>query len=254
SHCFLAMYSARLVSRHVRYLTKSTKIDTIRQSDPTTKYDFIPAEGRDKGDIVDVILKDFFTIEPHSRALGITAETGGYFVDWLVSKCLKYPHSYRILHKSTGKLIGVRLMSAWERGSEDDFDIDIEQLDENNRIIHTILGNLKEDFWRLRPEAQKVLRRELSFVHSDHQRQGIAQHLVHLGLDYDLLRSKGFDGIMSEASSIANQKLLLKNGYEILATTKQKEYIRSNGEPVIFPDETEAVKLVYFNLKKASNA
>ncbi|GMS87010.1 hypothetical protein PENTCL1PPCAC_9185, partial [Pristionchus entomophagus] len=225
----------------------------FNQFDPTTKYEFIPAEGRDKGAIVDVIVKDFFTIEPHSRALGITADTGRYFVDWLVSKCLKYPHSYRILDKNTGQLIGVRLMSEWERGSEEDLDIDIDQLDENNRIIHTILDNLKAEFWRLRPNAQKVLRRELSFVHTDHQRQGIAQHLVHLGLDYDLLRSKGIGGIMSEASSIANQKLLLKNGYEALASSKRKEYVRSNGEPIVFPDKTEAVTLMYLNLKNTSN-
>ncbi|GMR30060.1 hypothetical protein PMAYCL1PPCAC_00255, partial [Pristionchus mayeri] len=105
----------------------------------------------------------------------------------------------------------------------------------------------------------EVLRRELSFVHPDHQRQGIAQHMVHLGLDYDQFRASGFDGITSEASSIANQTLLMKNGYEELARSKKfvsiifvflEDYTRSDGRPVVFPDATEAVKLMYLDLKK----
>lgn len=67
---------------------------------------------------MDVTLNHFFTIEPHSRAsqllltytkfdiqaLGITAEKGKEFIDWIVSKSLKYPHSYRIVHKETKKV------------------------------------------------------------------------------------------------------------------------------------------------------
>ncbi|GMT21694.1 hypothetical protein PFISCL1PPCAC_12991, partial [Pristionchus fissidentatus] len=96
----------------------------------------------------------------------------------------------------------------------------------------------------------QVLRREITFVHKDHQRQGIAQHLVHLGLDFDQLRDSGFDGIMSQASSIANQTLLSKNGYEELAKSDRKDYVWSNGQPVEFPDATRETKTVYLNLRK----
>ncbi|GMT21301.1 hypothetical protein PFISCL1PPCAC_12598, partial [Pristionchus fissidentatus] len=108
-----------------------------------------------------------------------------------------------------------------------------------------ILDNLKGEFWSLRPDANKVLRREITFVHRDHQRQGIAQHLVHLGLDFDKLRSSGIDGIVSEASSFANQTLLARNGYQEIARSERKDYVRANGEPVVFPDETTAIKLFY---------
>ncbi|KAF8373475.1 hypothetical protein PRIPAC_79904 [Pristionchus pacificus] len=243
-----------MLSTTVRRLASATARSTTQATasrDPTIKYEFVPAESRDKGEIMDLTLNHFFTIEPHSRALGLAGEDNKEFVDWIVSKALKYPHSYRIVHRESKKLIGIRLMSEWETATKDDLDdIDISKLDENTLIILGILENLKKRFCELRPGAKKVLRREMTFVHHDHQRQGIAQHLVHLGLDVDEFRARGFDGIMSEASSIANQTLLAKNGYVELARARPKDYIRSNGEPIVFPDETRALKLFYLCLKK----
>ncbi|GMS91578.1 hypothetical protein PENTCL1PPCAC_13753, partial [Pristionchus entomophagus] len=127
----------------------------------------------------------------------------------------------------------------------------IEKLDESCLMFVSILYNLYEDFWRLRPEVNKVLCREMTFVLKDHQRQGIAQHLQHLDLDFDRLRESGIDGILSEASSFANQALLTKNGYVELARSKREEYQRRNGEMVEFDDGTSSVKLVYLDFNKA---
>ncbi|VDL68370.1 unnamed protein product, partial [Nippostrongylus brasiliensis] len=38
------------------------------------------------------------------------------------------------------------------------------------------------------PGVQKVMRREVTYVTPRHQRKGIAQHLLHLGLDFNTLR------------------------------------------------------------------
>ncbi|GMS78786.1 hypothetical protein PENTCL1PPCAC_961, partial [Pristionchus entomophagus] len=142
-------------------------------------------------------------------------------------------------------------MSEWVRGKKVCvLKLEYSKIDFLKFISASILDNLKSEFWRLRPEAQKVARFTVYPSHNDHQRQGIAQHLVHLGLDFGRLRSSVLDGIMSEASYIANQTLLAKNGYEALASSKRKEYIRSNGEPVVFPDATTSVKLFYLNLKQ----
>lgn len=147
----------------------------------------------------------------------------------------------------------------------------------------------------------QILRREITFVHKDHQRQGIAQYLLHLGLDFEKLRvrfigwnkpitlenqgnpnwcrritietrplacaimlenvchnffwmlircqdgssgqkfekdignnfniqAEGYDGLQSEASSKANQTLLAKNGYKLLAeSTRYGWKWNSNG-------------------------
>ncbi|GMS85503.1 hypothetical protein PENTCL1PPCAC_7678, partial [Pristionchus entomophagus] len=126
----------------------------------------------------------------------------------------------------------------------------IGKLDESCLMFVSILYNLFGEFWKLRPEANKVLSREMTFVLTEHQRQGIAQYIQHLGLDFDKLRESGIDGILSEASSIANQTLLGKNGYEELARSKTEEYVRPNGEKVVIDDGTSSVKLVYLNLRK----
>ncbi|GMR50662.1 hypothetical protein PMAYCL1PPCAC_20857 [Pristionchus mayeri] len=48
----------------------------------------------------------------------ISAEMARDFIDATVCKSLKYPHSVRVVHKESGKLVGVRLMSEWSRDSE----------------------------------------------------------------------------------------------------------------------------------------
>ncbi|GMT18393.1 hypothetical protein PFISCL1PPCAC_9690, partial [Pristionchus fissidentatus] len=221
--------------------------------DPSVKYDFIPAEEKDKGQIMDVALNHFLYTEPHSVALGITKDTGKELIDWIVSKSLHYPFCYTIVHKETGKTIGFRLMSVSHRDHSKDFspfELDEAKFDEGIQILGTILEGMKHDIWKLQPEANKILRREITFVHKDHQRQGIAKHLLHLGLDFEKLRLAGYDGIQSEASSFANQTLLSKNGYTLLMESQRKEYTRSDGRPVVFHDSTSSMQLFYRNLRK----
>ncbi|GMR46894.1 hypothetical protein PMAYCL1PPCAC_17089, partial [Pristionchus mayeri] len=125
-----------------------------------SKYDFLPAAASDKGEIMDATLTTFFAVEPHIRALGITREKGRDLVDAIVSKSLKYPHSMMVVHRDSGKLIGVRLMSEWQRDSKEEV-LHIE-LDEGSTILLSILDNLKSEFWNIRADAKKVLRREIT--------------------------------------------------------------------------------------------
>ncbi|GMR44668.1 hypothetical protein PMAYCL1PPCAC_14863 [Pristionchus mayeri] len=231
----------RLLARLSRKMTPALLTET---------YDFVPIEKRDHGMVMDTTRKGFYAVDPHCRALGITAQNGGEFMDWLVSKALKYNYSYRVMHKETGKMIGVRLISEWKKSDKEMWnDFDFSKLDESTMMFANILGNLKKQIWTLRPEAEKVLRREITYVDYAHQRRGIAQHLLHLNMDFDKLTLSGIDGIMSESTSYANQMLLATNGYKKLATSKPKELIRASGQRVVLPDETQAAKLLYLNLK-----
>uniref|UniRef100_A0A8R1YFV0 Acetyltransferase n=1 Tax=Pristionchus pacificus TaxID=54126 RepID=A0A8R1YFV0_PRIPA len=222
--------------------------------DPSLKYEFIPAAAKDKGPIMDVALNHFLYTEPHSVALGITRDSGKDLIDWIVSKSLHYPYCYTIKHRESGKIIGFRLMSVAHKDSTKDFDpfdLDIGKCEEGIQILVSILDSMKKEIWKYRPEASKILRREITFVHKDHQRQGIAQYLLHLGLDFEKLRAEGYDGLQSEASSKANQTLLAKNGYKLLAESTRKSYTRKDGQPINFPDETKCVQLCYLNLRKS---
>ncbi|VDM65550.1 unnamed protein product [Strongylus vulgaris] len=52
-------------------------------------------------DIVDLCTKKFIHDEPHSKALGMTAEASKGLFEYIVSKALHYPYSYRIHEKRT---------------------------------------------------------------------------------------------------------------------------------------------------------
>ncbi|GMT18394.1 hypothetical protein PFISCL1PPCAC_9691, partial [Pristionchus fissidentatus] len=220
--------------------------------DPTAKYDFIPAEERDKGRIMDVTLNHFLPTEPHSVAFGIDKETGKELMDWIVSKSLNYPFSYSIVHKETGKTIGFRLMSVAHRDSTKVIKLFIFKIKFDNilSILAVMSAGMKEDIWKFHPEANKIVRRELTFVHKDHQRKGIAKHLLHVGIDFEKLRLDGYDGMVSEASSLANQTLLAKNGYKMLMESQRESYTWRDGRPIVFPDTTSSLQLYYLNLRK----
>ncbi|CAJ0597431.1 unnamed protein product [Cylicocyclus nassatus] len=166
--------------------------------DPTQAFDFIPAKSADLPDIVDLCTKSFMYEEPHSKALGAKPEIMKPLFEYIVAKSLQHPYSYRIHEKKTRNLIGFRLLSIGHR----DHSLEIEPI----TFVEPSDPALKRLF----------LRREITHVVPKHQRKGIANYLLHLGLDFDELRKQGIQGIVSEASSLANQRLLDKHGYKCL--------------------------------------
>ncbi|GMR40801.1 hypothetical protein PMAYCL1PPCAC_10996, partial [Pristionchus mayeri] len=208
--------------------------------DPTVKYEFRPADQRDKGKIMDLALNDFIYTEPHAVALGMTKDSAKELVDYVVSKSLHYSFGYTVGHKESGKTIGFRLMSVAHKDQAKDFEpyeIDLAKCGEAEEIFMSLTESLKDEAWKQHPEAEKVLRRELTFVLPEHQRHGIAQYLLHLGLDFEKLKADGIDGLESAASSKANQTLLAKNGYQMLMESQRKAYTFKNGQPINFPDD-----------------
>ncbi|VDM65549.1 unnamed protein product [Strongylus vulgaris] len=92
-----------------------------------------------------------------------------------------------------------------------------------NDIFGELLDESKERFWKVvDPSIHKVLRREITYVIPKHQRKGIANYLLHLGLDFEELKKQGVQGIASEASSLANQRLLAKHGYKCIYKPEYK--------------------------------
>uniref|UniRef100_A0A8R1I5J6 N-acetyltransferase domain-containing protein n=1 Tax=Caenorhabditis japonica TaxID=281687 RepID=A0A8R1I5J6_CAEJA len=100
-------------------------------------------------------------------------------------------------------------------------------------VVGEILNELHNRFWSLRPDQDAVLYFEISSVNKNHRRQGLAASFMNWTENTERLRvcatlkfilfrdfqSLGVTGIVAEATSIANQNLLAKRGYETLATT-----------------------------------
>ncbi|GMR40804.1 hypothetical protein PMAYCL1PPCAC_10999, partial [Pristionchus mayeri] len=230
-----------MLSRGLRCAsTVSSRSFAPTSCDPTAKYDFHPADEKDTGKIMDIALNHFIYTEPHAVALGMTRESAKDLVDYVVSKSLHYPFGYTIAHRESGKTVGFRLMSVEHKDESKDFEpflLDFDKCGDAEQIFMTLTESMKDGVWKTHPEAKKVIRREITFVRRDHQRQGIAQHLLHLGLNFGKLKAEGYDGLRSEATSKANQTLLAKNGYTMLMENERKSYIRKDGRPISFPDD-----------------
>lgn len=203
--------------------------------DPSTAFDFIPARPSDKDDIVKLCVNEFIHVEPHSKALKLTEEASRNIFEYIAAKSLHYPYSYRIHEKDTGRLIGFRLLSIGHR--DPSLDVEPVPLAEVShpgaKRICEILEESKAKMWRWADDGvRKVLRREITYVTPRHQRKGIANFLIHLGLDFKALRSIGVHGITSEASSLANQRLLEKHGYVCVGKPDYKLEMHDGNEGV----------------------
>ncbi|KAL6725328.1 hypothetical protein Aduo_007388 [Ancylostoma duodenale] len=209
--------------------------------DPTQAFDFIPAKMSDLGDVVDLCTSGLIHDEPHSRALKLTPQGSKGLFEYIAAKSLHYPYSYRIHEKGTNKIIGFRLLSIGHR----DHTLDIEPVpfveptEPGALRLCEILDESKGKFWKLvDPAVMKVIRREITYVVPQHQRKGIANYLVHLGLDFEELKKQGIHGITSEASSLANQRLLTKHGYSCISRPNYKldMFDGNEGVMVFFKD------------------
>ncbi|CAJ0597441.1 unnamed protein product [Cylicocyclus nassatus] len=190
------------------------------KADPTAAFDFIPANSSDLPDIVDLCTNSFIKEEPHTRALGATPENSRNVFEYITAKALHYPYSYRIHEKGTKNLIGFRLLSVGHR----DHSLDVEPIP-----------------LEIPTEPGKVIRREITYVVGRHQRKGIANYLLHLGLDFEKLKKQGILGIMSEASSLANQTLLTKHGYKCVYRPKYE---------LAMHDGTKGIMVFFKDLRK----
>ncbi|VDL75872.1 unnamed protein product [Nippostrongylus brasiliensis] len=170
--------------------------------DPSKAYNFLPAKTTNFDEIVNLCVDEFIRVEPHCRG--------------------------------SDKLIGFRLMSIGYR----DHSLEVEPIpyvepnEAGMKRIMKILDESKAKMWQWAdPGVQKMVRREVTYVSPRHQRKGIAQHLLHLGLDFNALR----------ASSLANQTLLSKNGYTCVSKPNYK---------LDMHDGNEGIKVFFKDLRK----
>uniref|UniRef100_A0AC35U843 N-acetyltransferase domain-containing protein n=1 Tax=Rhabditophanes sp. KR3021 TaxID=114890 RepID=A0AC35U843_9BILA len=150
---------------------------------------------------------------------------------------------FSLLAYYDSKLIGGRLITIAKRPT--DIDVTAEEEDiafcesctkakDKMANLGNLLYTLKEDTWKLIPrDIVQIIRREVSCVHPDYQRNGIGKAMAHVNFMDDFLSLSGNQGIISETSSLANQHLLAKLNFQALKTLKYKDFgiTASDGTP-----------------------
>ncbi|KAK5969569.1 hypothetical protein GCK32_009020, partial [Trichostrongylus colubriformis] len=78
---------------------------------------------------------------------------------------------------------------------------------------------------------------EISSVGKPYQRQGIATKMMNFSFSSEKLERYEIDGIMSETSSIANQRLLAKYGFKPLKVIRLADWKDAQGKQLLRPDD-----------------
>ncbi|VDO32502.1 unnamed protein product [Haemonchus placei] len=185
-------------------------------------YDYRIATSADRQRILDFLLEHFYKEEPLCRASKMSKEELLKVVSHIVDISLKDPFSTIVTCKSTfyAKLVDYVYFSL-----------------HTNLFSGAILNELHNSFFDLVPDHVKtVLHREISSVGKPYQRQGIATKMMNFSFSYEKLQY-GIDGIMSETSSFANQKLLARYGFKRLKVIRLSDWRDSNGRPLLQPDD-----------------
>ncbi|WKY05496.1 hypothetical protein Q1695_006032 [Nippostrongylus brasiliensis] len=156
----------------------------------------------------------------------------------IVDSCLAYPFSTVVRCRNTKKIVGVLLITVFSRTdgySEIGF---TSSKNPRVRAVANILNELHNSFFDLVPShVNRVLHREISNVAKAYQRRGIASKMMNFGLSKEKLMEHQINGIMSETSSIANQKLLAKNGFRPLKTILLRDVKGEDGQALLQTDD-----------------
>ncbi|CAL2040400.1 unnamed protein product [Caenorhabditis brenneri] len=220
---------------------------------PTDKYYFEVLKNEQKSDMLKFLLDNFRVDEPLNRASKISSEEIEKCLNGALDRALKTESSILAKTKDTHEIVGCMLNSVWRRDESmstpegDDKDFDFHTVRKEVAVVGEILNELHESFWSLRPDQDVVLHFEISSVSVNHRRQGLASKFLNWSEDKDFLESLGATGIATEASSLANQFLLSKRGYQTLATTLLETKVDpDSGKPVLICDDgTDRVNLMF---------
>ncbi|KHN78851.1 hypothetical protein Tcan_15773 [Toxocara canis] len=222
--------SSRILSAVSRLTIRSIAVDHAQQSVIYTRNEsFIveQAKPNDAGRIIDFLANVFTFTEPHCRALGMTSEESKPFIAMIAEKCLPYGLSCVVTEERSKQLAAVRLFGIIAR---DDSPQEPIQLPAKAQIIARLLDETKKGFWDMVDvSVRRVVAREITSVSKQHMHKGIATFLLSHLLDESNVRRLDVQGIISEASSIQNQRLLRKAGYEAYNEIKHSEYLDENG-------------------------
>ncbi|CAJ0608988.1 unnamed protein product [Cylicocyclus nassatus] len=210
------------------------------------------AQPSDKKEILDFLVKYFLVDEPMNQAAGITASDFLPIASIIATRCLRTPFSTVARDSGTNEVVGVALNSIWNRGEEENEYYNTKtRTDERARAHDKIMNEIHSSFWKLAPnDISTVLHSEISSVSPHYRRRGIASNLYKKSLeDTESIKSFNVQGIVAEASSTANQRLLTKQGYETLREIIYGDYRGSNGEVLLQPkDGSESIALKFKRL------
>ncbi|CAJ0957466.1 unnamed protein product, partial [Mesorhabditis belari] len=194
-----------------------------------------------------LFLSNFVHDEPHARALRMGNEAAPLF-EAIAGSCLKQPYSLKLTDNAQShKLIGFRLLGIGHRdSSKDPYPVEVDIRAPNVLTFAKLMSESKKLWLDALPHVNKVLRREISYVMPAYQRKGIGAYMLHYGLNFEKLKSDGVQGIVSEATSLANQRLLSLNGYKEVAVLPDSAYENLNLQ---FENGTRNIKAYYLELK-----
>ncbi|TMS39946.1 hypothetical protein L596_006393 [Steinernema carpocapsae] len=203
------------------------------------------ADRQDENAICGYLSTHFIVEEPHSRALNMTVADANTILPYILSSAIDHGMT-QIVYESDGKTIaGVRI---WGIGQRIPTGKQIEpNLSPTAALLGRLLDQAKTEFWKvIDPKVNRVLRREITSVAAHHQRKGIAKFLANFQADDDSLKKINVQGIVSEASSHANQRLLLTQGYHVVLEILHKDFLDEQGNQIFKCDDgTESLKVLF---------
>ncbi|KAK0417773.1 hypothetical protein QR680_013202 [Steinernema hermaphroditum] len=214
-----------------------------------SNFDFVRATLRHFDITLEFMKTVYVTHSPLYRAMEFDADDVDVFMRPVVEKCLARELSVLVFERTSGDLIGLRLLSFWRRprqfGPPPTLHLPLKLV-----AFVEMMDAFKNSFWSLcPPEVDTVLRREFSCVRRDFQRRGIGTHMADLFLDRGDLKAMGVGGVMSETSSIANQSLLAKKGFRPLRELAYAECLDTNGNRVVPNDFHDGSPKIVLNFQ-----
>ncbi|KHJ99875.1 hypothetical protein OESDEN_00149 [Oesophagostomum dentatum] len=206
----------------------------------------------DKSETLEFLAKYFLKDEPMNQAAKIEASDFLPIANVIATRCLRTPFSAIARDTETKEIVGVALNSVWRRGDEENAYYNTKtRTDDLARAHDTIMNEIHSSFWKLAPnDVSTVLHSEISSVSPHYRRRGIASRLYNKCLESkENVKTFDISGIVAEATSIANQQLLKKQGYEVLREILYANYRGANGEVLLKPaDGSKSVALQWKRL------
>ncbi|TKR68229.1 hypothetical protein L596_024239 [Steinernema carpocapsae] len=242
---------------YAQYLLESASA-TRKKSSADSKVEYRLATPEDYDIVLEFTKSHFFREEPVCRNLVDSAQTLATFLGGKLKRALQSNLSALVIEKTTGELVGYRIATAVQRNAKiEDWEGENEENTNGARnpamsaSALEVFGEPKKNVWGCIPEGvDKIVRVELLFVRKDHQNKGIEKKLMKVFYGNRKLKEEGYEGILSDATSIVNQKLLAKDGFEPLKELLLADFEAEDGSklPSIFDNGTTKLVLSFKRL------
>uniref|UniRef100_A0AC35TVF4 N-acetyltransferase domain-containing protein n=1 Tax=Rhabditophanes sp. KR3021 TaxID=114890 RepID=A0AC35TVF4_9BILA len=194
----------------------------------------------DKNAVNKILEEHFFQIEPLNVATGASVADLFGITNGMTEDPFMMNNSVGAFTKE-GEIVGLRLVGLFERSAdkiETNNNEDASNDDSPAIKIMQVLGAGKIGIYNeLPPNINTLLSTEISIVQKKYSRQGIASKLEVFGNDHIKANFPNVQGIIVEATSIANQKLMTKMGYKCFRKIMYEDFKVGLG-----PDGSDSVE------------